>query len=59
MDASIPKLDVADRESARLDVLRLYDVLDTPPGVSFDDLATLAARLGDAPIALVVSSQGS
>jgi transcriptional regulator with GAF, ATPase, and Fis domain len=50
----IPKVDAVDRdESARLDVLRRYDILDTPPEVPFDDLATLASHLCDTPIALV------
>ncbi|HET9263691.1 MAG TPA: hypothetical protein VFO14_11630 [Vicinamibacterales bacterium] len=40
MYATIPKLDGVDRdESAHLDALRLYGVLDSPPKVSFDDLA--------------------
>ena len=53
-DPMIPKVDAAGRdESARLDALRRYDILDTPPEVPFDDLATLAAHLCDAPIALV------
>ena len=53
MDAMIPKLDAADHESARLDLLRRFDILDTPPEVPFDDLATLAAHLCDTPIAVV------
>jgi formate hydrogenlyase transcriptional activator len=53
MDPMIPTIDAADRESARLDALRRYAVLDTPPECPFDDLATLAAHLCDAPIALV------
>ena len=54
MGPMIPTIDAADRdESARLDALRRYAVLDTPPECPFDDLATLAAHLCDAPIALV------
>jgi len=54
VDPMIPKVDAVDRdESARLDVLRRYDILDTPPEVPFDDLATLASHLCDTPIALV------
>src|SRR5262245_49715205 len=54
VDPMIPKVDAVDRdESARLDVLRRYEILDTPPEVPFDDLATLAAHLCDTPIALV------
>ena len=40
-------------ESARLDALRRYDVLDTAPEDAFDDLTCLAAKICDAPIALV------
>ena len=40
-------------ESARLDVLRQYGILDTPPEQPFDDLAALAARLCDTPMALI------
>src|SRR5262247_3287743 len=47
-------VDAAGRdEAARLEVLRQYDILDSPPEIAFDDLATLAAHLCDAPIALV------
>jgi formate hydrogenlyase transcriptional activator len=54
VDPMIPKVDAVDRdESARLDVLRRYEILDTPPEVPFDDLATLASHLCDTPIALV------
>jgi transcriptional regulator with GAF, ATPase, and Fis domain len=50
----ITKVGAVDRdESARLDVLRRYEILDTPPEVPFDDLATLASHLCDTPIALV------
>jgi PAS domain S-box-containing protein len=40
-------------ESARLDALRRYDILDTAPEDAFDDLTCLAAKICDAPIALV------
>ena len=47
-------VDAAGRdEAARLEVLRRYDILDSPPEIPFDDLATLAAHLCDTPIALV------
>ena len=50
----IPNVDISDRaESARLDAIRRYEILDTPPEVPFDDLASLAAHLCEAPIALV------
>ncbi len=40
-------------EAERLAALREYDVLDTPPEQSFDDLAMLAAHICKTPIALV------
>ncbi|MEA2719204.1 MAG: phosphoserine phosphatase RsbU/P [Candidatus Eremiobacteraeota bacterium] len=40
-------------ESARLEAIRRYDVLDTPPDGSFDRITALAAEIFDVPIALV------
>lgn len=40
-------------ESSRLACLRGYEILDTPPERSFDDIVLLAARICEAPIALV------
>ncbi|MCL1468852.1 ATP-binding protein [Argonema galeatum] len=40
-------------EVERLEALRRYNVLDTPPEESFDRITNLAARLFDVPIALV------
>ncbi|HZO92877.1 MAG TPA: GAF domain-containing protein [Candidatus Baltobacteraceae bacterium] len=40
-------------EAERLDAVRRYDVLDTPPDGSFDRVTALAAQLFDVPIALV------
>lgn len=40
-------------ESARIDAVRRYDILDTPPDGSFDRITALAAELFDVPIALV------
>jgi diguanylate cyclase (GGDEF)-like protein len=40
-------------ERERLEALRLYDVLDTPPEQAFDDIAKLAAHICDAPIASI------
>ena len=40
-------------EKKRLKVLWQYDVLDTVPEEVFDDLTELAARICDAPIALI------
>ena len=40
-------------EDARLEAVRRYDVLDTPPDGAFDRITTLAARLFDAPISII------
>src|SRR5256885_12495084 len=40
-------------EARRLEVLWKYDVLDTVPEEVFDDLTELAARICEAPIALI------
>ncbi|MFN0179919.1 MAG: ATP-binding protein [Gemmatimonadales bacterium] len=40
-------------EPGRLEALRAYRVLDTPPEAAFDDLTRLAARICGTPIALV------
>lgn len=41
------------RESERVEALRRYRVLDTPRETEFDDLAALASRICETPIALV------
>jgi diguanylate cyclase (GGDEF)-like protein/PAS domain S-box-containing protein len=40
-------------EQERLDVLRSYEILDTPPEADFDRLAALAMRICEVPIATV------
>jgi signal transduction histidine kinase len=40
-------------ENERLQALKRYEILDTPPEKAFDRIAALAARLFNAPIALV------
>ena len=45
--------DVNQREYERLAALARYEVVDTPRERSFDELAELAAKLCDAPIAVV------
>lgn len=40
-------------EAERLQALRRYNILDTPPEAAFDRITSLAARLFDVPIALV------
>lgn len=42
-----------DQEKKRLKVLWQYEVLDTVPEALFDDLTELAARICEAPIALI------
>ena len=43
----------SDDERDRLTALRNYDILDTPPDQDFDDLALMAARVCETPMALV------
>jgi len=45
--------DVGAGESARLQALACYEVLDTPPDEHFDALARLAARLCNTPMAVI------
>lgn len=40
-------------EHARMDAVRRYDVLDTPPDGAFDRIAAMAARLFGVPIAII------
>ncbi len=40
-------------ETARLQAVRRYDILDTPPDGAFDRITALASRIFDVPIALV------
>lgn len=40
-------------EAARLQAVRRYDILDTPPDGAFDRVTALASRIFDVPIALV------
>lgn len=47
------KAPLTEREQERLDALREYRILDTPPEQAFDDLTALAAYVCDVPIALV------
>jgi two-component sensor histidine kinase len=43
----------AEEEERRLQAIRRYDILDTPPDGAFDRVTRLAARLFDVPIAIV------
>ncbi|MEU2117011.1 SpoIIE family protein phosphatase [Streptomyces sp. NPDC016459] len=40
-------------EARRIDAIRRYSILDTPPDGAFDRIATMAARLFDVPVATV------
>lgn len=42
-----------DQEERRLQVLRRYDILDTPPDGAFDRVTSLASRLFGVPIAII------
>jgi GAF domain-containing protein len=44
---------LSNNERRRLEVLWEYDILDTPPEQSLDDLTALACFICDAPIALI------
>ncbi|MBX5481892.1 MAG: GAF domain-containing sensor histidine kinase [Myxococcaceae bacterium] len=50
MEAGYP---VPADEAARLDALRSYNVLDTPPEPEFDELVRLAAKLCNCPVAAI------
>ncbi|MEU7062858.1 GAF domain-containing SpoIIE family protein phosphatase [Streptomyces sp. NPDC046161] len=43
----------AAQEAARMDAVRRYDILDTPPDGAFDRVAAMAARLFKVPVASV------
>ncbi|MEH2285383.1 MAG: ATP-binding protein [Nostoc sp.] len=44
---------VSNKESARLEALNQYQILDTPAEEAFDDLAFLATQICNTPIALI------
>jgi GAF domain-containing protein len=47
------KAPVPENEGARLEALRQYEILDTDPEESFNDLTRLAAYICNTPIALI------
>ncbi|MGH9532152.1 MAG: response regulator [Terriglobales bacterium] len=47
------KAPLPSNEAARLDALRQYHVLDTPPEEAFDDLVRIAAQICGTPVALI------
>lgn len=52
-DNPSPRPAVPSDEARRVDALRRYDILDTPPEEEFDRVTRLAARWLDVPIALI------
>ena len=46
-------------EPQRMDTLREYDVLDTPPEAVYDDIAHVCAGVCDTPIALITLVDGT
>lgn len=51
--AALPVAGVVPDEAARIDVVRRYEILDTPPDGAFDRITALVARLFGVPIAIV------
>ena len=51
--ADMQRGDVASSETARLEALRDYEVLDTPPEDAFDQIAQLATQLCGVPIGII------
>ena len=49
----LPVVPLPENEAGRLDALRRYDILDTPPEPAFDRITALAARLFTVPIAVI------
>ncbi|MBC8141364.1 MAG: EAL domain-containing protein [Armatimonadetes bacterium] len=52
-DEAVPLPPETVAETVRLDTLRLYGILDTPPEPAFDDLTKLAAQMCNAPFAFL------
>jgi len=50
---SVDTAPLSTSETARMQAVERYDILDTPPDGAFDRITALAARLFDAPIAIV------
>ncbi len=48
-----PRPPIPPDEPERLEALRQYEILDTPPEQAFDDLTLLAAHICQTPVALV------
>lgn len=46
-------MNITPTEAARLDALRRYEILDTPPDRTMDKFTSLAARIFNTPIAII------
>ena len=44
---------VLPNESRRMEAVRRYDILDTPPDGSFDQITAMAAKLFSTPISII------
>src|SRR5579871_2040189 len=51
MNGTLPKTDVTRGESLRLETLDRYQILDAAPDPAIDDLAELAAKICNVPVA--------
>lgn len=49
----LPAVPLPENEAGRLEALRRYDILDTPPEAAFDRITALAARLFAVPVAVI------
>ncbi|MGG6237158.1 PAS domain S-box protein [Nodosilinea sp. AN01ver1] len=49
----MPSSPLPHNEAGRLEALRRYNILDTPPEAGFDRITALAARLFNVPVALI------
>src|SRR5205085_4358522 len=51
MNGTLPQSDIARSESLRLETLQRYQIVDSPGDPTLDDLAELAAKVCNAPVA--------
>src|SRR5579864_472946 len=58
MNGTLPKSDVARSESLRLETLERYQIVDSANDPALDDLAELAAKICNAPVAGVSFAAG-
>jgi two-component sensor histidine kinase len=49
----VPSAIIPSNETARMQAVRRYDVLDTPPDGAFDRVTAIAARIFNVPIAII------